>query len=585
MTQHEFRINKTKLTKLATGFIIGVTVLLIFSQFPLVQAQDSDLDGILDSKEIELASLYLPRLQFKAGEKFYPVDITYHLTNSILKQRTGETVTTADSAPTISDISDKGEDYFLDNKLGSLNEISADYEQKRASLGYTIYSQVKPDSPYIVVQYWFFYAYNDAPINEHEGDWEMIMILLDNAENPVFAVFSQHLQGQRAAWADVEKTDTTHPTVYVARGSHANYFRSYQGKLGLESDDVGADGFALSPSDFTMVMLGEIEAGRHPVSQDWLGFGGRWGDWAQLADATAGFAGPYGPGHGDNTEKWYSPASWGLDVSAVDGTWFNVSWVAANFLLIFIVVTVALSVFKIWRIVKLKKTEGLRLPAFLKTKAAIGIALGIIGIILTIAGMLLPWYAVRANVQTTSLSTQGEADLLIMDGQRGVLVNLLVGGRGLAPVFGLQIPLGILLLVGIVFGVLDIIGMKTAKSLGNKYLRGGIAFFIIFLILILSIAQLTSMIQSLAALIGATLPPEAIQMAQALAQQPLQGSQTRTLGDFGSVYLSWGVGIGAYMILAAAVVKLAGGIILRRTPEPKPLSLPEKAQPPAPKKD
>lgn len=564
------------------GLVLGFIVLLIVGQFSAVRAQaDSDGDGISDEKERELALLYAPSLQFKGGERFFPVDITYHLSNSVLKLRSGETVTTVDSSPSVSSISAYDENYFLASKFAGLTAIAADYDQSRASLGYTVYSQVKNDGQYLVVQYWFFYVYNDAPINEHEGDWEMITILLDSAEQPVSAVYSQHLQGQRASWGDVEKDSVTHPRVYVARGSHANYFRSYQGRLGLESDDVGADGFALKPSDLNVVVLGEITSGSHPASQDWLGFGGRWGNWAELADAGAGFAGPYGPGHGDNSDKWYSPVSWGQSVSGVDGNWFTLSWAAANFLLIVIVVTALLSLWKVWKIVKLKRSGGLRLLAFMKSKAALGIVLGLVAILLTVAGMLLPWYSVRANIQTTALSTQGEADILVMDGQRGILVNLLVGGRGLSPVFGLALPLGVLLLVGVVFGILDIIGIEKAKSLGNKYLRGGIFFVVLFVFLVILISQLASLVQTLAGTLGMTLPPEGLQLAEAIAQQPLQGAQSRAIGDFGSVSLSWGLGLGAYLILVAAIVKLAGGIILRRIPE---LTLPPKAtQPSQPK--
>jgi len=570
---------------LVKGLVLGLIILMLSGQPFTVQAQlDSDNDGIPDTKETELALRYLPSLQFKAGERFFPVDVTYHLNNSILKWRSGETVTTVDPSPTISTISTKGENHFLDNKLGNLMEIAADYGQKRASLGYTVYARVTKEFAYIIVQFWIFYAYNDAALNEHEGDWEMIEILLDNAENPVSAVYSQHLQGQRALWGDVEKVDTTHPKVYVARGSHANYFRPYQGRLGLESDEVGADGVTLNPSNLKMVLLGEMGSGNHPPSQDWLGFGGRWGNWAKLADAAAGFAGPYGLGHGDNSVKWYSPASWGQAVSTVDGTWFTLSWFAANFLLIFIGFTALLSLWKVWKIAKLKRTGGLRLPQLLKTRASAGIALGIIGILLTMVGMFLPWYTVRANIQTTVISTQGEADLLVFDGQRGVLVNFLVGGRGLSPVFGLQMPLGIILLVSIVFGLLDIIGAEKAKGLGNKYLRSGIGFLILLIILLLFISQLASMTHSLAAMLGATLPPEATQMAQAIAQQPLQGAQTTTMGDFGSVYLSWGLGLGVYMLLAAAIMKLIGGAILRGTPELQLPIPPEEVQPAPPPK-
>lgn len=565
--------------KLSCIVLLGLMLLVFVGQFSAAQAQlDQDNDGIPDAKETELALMYLPYLQFKSGERFFPVAINYHLSNAILKLRTGESVAVVDTSPTISAIASRGEGYFLANKLGNLTEIAADYEQKKESIGYTVYCRVTKESTSLVVQYWFFYAYNDAPLNVHEGDWEMIQILLDSSENPVSSVYSQHLRGQRAAWGDVEKLETTHPRVYVARGSHANYFRPYQGKLGLEGDDVGADGFVLNPSDLQTVLLGELGSGGHGPSQDWLEFGGRWGNWEKLADAAAGFAGPYGPGQGDNYERWFNSISWGQSVSVVDGTWFTLSWVASNFLLFFVCLTVLLCLWKVWRIVKLKKTGGLKLPSLLRTRASTGIALGIIAMALTVGGMLLPWYTVRANVQTSLISTQGEADLLILDGQRGVRVNLLVGGNGLSPIFSLQIPLGILLLAGIVLGLLDIVGAKTAKSLGNKYLMGGITFFVVFVLLIVFIIQLAFMIQSLANAMGMSLPSEASEMAKTVAQQPLQGTQTRTIGDFGFVNLSWGLGLGAYMFLAAAIMKLVGGIILRTTkslqPEKSPLPPP-----------
>jgi hypothetical protein len=536
-----------------------------------VQAQaDSDNDGIPDTKESELADLYAPVLQFKAGENFYPVEINYHIDNAVLKLRSGESVTVVDSSPTVDSIANyAGADYFLDNNLGNLSDIVADYSQKRTSLGYTVYARVTSQSSFYVVQYWFFYAYNDAPVNQHEGDWEMIETLLDNSETPVSAVYSQHLQGQRATWADVEKTDQTHPVVYVARGSHASYFRAYQGKLGLENDDVGADGVALKNNDFGLVLLGELGVGNHATSQNWMDFGGRWGDWAKLGDAAVGFAGPHGPGQGENSEKWNIAVSWGENLASVDGAWFNLSWFAANFLLIFLAVSAGLGALKLWRIYRLRKAGRMRLPAILKSKASVGIVLGILGIVFTIAGMLLPWYTVNADVRTASLSTGGLAELLVMDGFRGVQVNFLREGQGLAPVFGLKIPLGILLLTGIIFSILDIVGVEKPKSLGNKYLRSGIFFAVIVIVLVVFISQLASTLPALAASVGADLPPEANQIAETIARQPLMGETTSAVGDFGSVYLNWGLAIGAYMFVLAAVTKIVSGIYLRLTPEPK----------------
>ena len=86
----------------------------------------------------------------------------------------------------------------------------------------TIYGRCVRTDAGITLSYWFLYAYNDAP-NKHEGDWEMIVVHLDPAENPVQAGYASHRSGLRRAWPDVEK-DGEHPLVYVARGSHASYF-------------------------------------------------------------------------------------------------------------------------------------------------------------------------------------------------------------------------------------------------------------------------------------------------------------------------------------------------------------------------
>jgi len=147
--------------------------------------------------------------------------------------------------------------HFLDNDLGDYAAILADYTAQRSALGYTIYGQVTNESGYACVQYWFFYAYNDHSVNQHEGDWEMIEVILNTAGNPIMAAYSQHFMGESANWSDVETTDNTHPNVYVAKGSHANYFRPYEGKLGLASDEVGNDGFQLAHDngDLSLVLL------------------------------------------------------------------------------------------------------------------------------------------------------------------------------------------------------------------------------------------------------------------------------------------------------------------------------------------
>ncbi len=86
-----------------------------------------------------------------------------------------------------------------------------------------------------ILQYHFFYAFNDWRLaangmNHHEGDWEMVAVYLKN-DIPYAVLFSQHGAGNIEKWEttlkafDKQGHETTHPVVYVALGSHANYSR------------------------------------------------------------------------------------------------------------------------------------------------------------------------------------------------------------------------------------------------------------------------------------------------------------------------------------------------------------------------
>ncbi|MFN3491975.1 MAG: hypothetical protein ACK40V_07120, partial [Anaerolineales bacterium] len=65
-------------------------------------------------------------------------------------------------------------------------------------------------------------------MNHHEGDWEMAAVYLKNNQ-PYALLLSQHGAGNIEPWETVIKAidrygkETTHPVVYAALGSHANY--------------------------------------------------------------------------------------------------------------------------------------------------------------------------------------------------------------------------------------------------------------------------------------------------------------------------------------------------------------------------
>ena len=74
-----------------------------------------------------------------------------------------------------------------------------------------------------------FYPYNpltpDVIWQAHEGDWEVVNVALSRQdEEPLYVGYSQHCNGRTRAWSQTPRWRGHHPVVYVALGSHANYF-------------------------------------------------------------------------------------------------------------------------------------------------------------------------------------------------------------------------------------------------------------------------------------------------------------------------------------------------------------------------
>lgn len=98
------------------------------------------------------------------------------------------------------------------------------------------YGRVVREAGWTVLQYWYFYSFNDwrssyHGANDHESDWEMVIVVLDADadERPLWAVYAQHdYSGPelRRRWdhaAELEVIDG-HPVVNAGAGSHASYF-------------------------------------------------------------------------------------------------------------------------------------------------------------------------------------------------------------------------------------------------------------------------------------------------------------------------------------------------------------------------
>ncbi|MFL7791008.1 MAG: hypothetical protein AB8I69_02625 [Anaerolineae bacterium] len=183
----------------------------------------------------------------------------------------------------------------------------------------TYYYRVLDDHGYTVLQYWFFYAYNDfgsthGGVNDHEADWESIHLFLKDDE-PVWAAYSSHLGGGKEIgrpWDPAKMNfEDDHPIVYVGAGSHASYHTS--------EGDPGVEGF--EPGNVVVGSAGGIPwAEPQPLDAPWFtDYQGLWGWYAwdnpnpvvKILSAKGGApAGPKFDREGGIRPKWDKPAEY-----------------------------------------------------------------------------------------------------------------------------------------------------------------------------------------------------------------------------------------------------------------------------------
>jgi hypothetical protein len=232
------------------------------------------------------------------------------------------------------------------------------------------YGRVLRRDGWIILQYWFFYAYNNwrsgfFGVNDHEADWEMIAVYLYEEDKekirPEWVAYASHDHTGddiRRRWDDPElERIGEHPIVYVGAGSHACYFSPGEYLTEMEipflapyarlvdwvqkqsktlikvatGDDLRekhrdsfnffrvpfvdyarGDGVSIGPGQ-------EFEWDQAQIIEpppDWvLNYRGLWGLYAQ--DPLAGEDAPAGPMYnrdGSVRQVWYDPLGWvGLD--------------------------------------------------------------------------------------------------------------------------------------------------------------------------------------------------------------------------------------------------------------------------------
>jgi len=515
--------------------------------------------GFVNAADKDIAEQYSPIFYFEGSETCYPVDVSYHIDNSYLYMVGNDQP--IDESPSIETISEYlGEGYYLDNQKGTIDDdgIINDYKSQESTIGYTVYSRVYSYSGTTVIQYWMFYAFNKGTMNQHEGDWEMVQVILSNG-TPTQVMYSQHHSGQKANWNQVEKNGD-HIKVYVSRGSHANYLRSFSGVLGVANDIVGANGKKITDNEYNLVLLD---------SQPWLDFSGRWGWFGSTqeeADESSilGRAGPNGPKFREDGLMWDNPDQWGSNLIQADDTIFTLEMILYNFVLIFIVVsivTLSILIFRIYR--RYKKTGlGPRIISMLYIDGldfkSIGNILCIVAIIIAIFSLITPWYIISNNVSISGYETEGMENMMTIDGINGVQITI-PGASGPIPMGAIKIPFSLLIGISLVFLVIATIGIAHSKKLSVKYLSRGAKLFVPVLIIIIIIMILGMFpFESLAGNSGNDI--NIGEIISKISSSPTGGQQSIPLSDVqGQIELKWGFGLGAILLLISAMLLVISG--------------------------
>ena len=239
------------------------------------------------------------------GEPYIPIDVNLLFGEPTVALRGPWGNDLVAIAPTAQDLAKGLYEYHLDFPGSALSPGCSYLNwQRRLTPGHppVVYAHVATDPGFpgkLALQYWFFYVFNDWN-NLHEGDWEMIQLDFDAStptqaltRTPVDVGYSQHEGAERAAWRSdkLELVDGTHPVVYPAAGSHANFYGAGLYLGASASEGVGCDDTRGPSYDVrTVVRTIPSTAAAAKEAAPWIAFEGRWGE-----QHPAFFNGPTGP--------------------------------------------------------------------------------------------------------------------------------------------------------------------------------------------------------------------------------------------------------------------------------------------------
>jgi len=342
---------------------------------PLADAEVAVLSAVPGTVNTvaELIEYFAPVLKLHSTEKYRPVPVEMGFAASRLVTAAGvleQPVFAADVGVFPLDIA------VLDASGADPEQLYSVYAATESGYSSVVYATAvrvgesshigTPDPQLIAIQYFYYYfVHNWGEVepggNTHEGDWELVVILLEPDGTPLSVTCSQQTEllrtyptlatagGAHRVWQDVELMvdavtgESSHPAVYVGNGGHSGYFATGGSRYltGIESHDgrgtwliptaqsgepqVNTDyPYVLPIAAETLPRLSEAEMSRRP-GHVWLKFAGLWGQ-RELARAPddrpvgAGQDGCRGPvflGDTDSTDEpllvrsaWIDPYAW-----------------------------------------------------------------------------------------------------------------------------------------------------------------------------------------------------------------------------------------------------------------------------------
>lgn len=203
---------------------------------------ESDKSTALKRQDIETGiHTYAPMLHLHPEEVYKNCSIEWFLSHSSLHD---SQLKTDLPHPTVSQLP---QGVGSDKRYWLILDPSAEGGEMSSAKAY-IRALWNPGMPYTDLQFWLFSAYNGhatahisglefthvthqgdvdlAPLGEHFGDWEYVVIRLDNASKKMTHIgLSQHGEGHffNDSQFSMFVWEGTHPVVYSSLNGHANY--------------------------------------------------------------------------------------------------------------------------------------------------------------------------------------------------------------------------------------------------------------------------------------------------------------------------------------------------------------------------